>query len=179
MKINRWDMNGRKILHLILLSGIGSAQELTSRILGDVNPSPKGVLGALTLRENVHWIVHVDTEMVCDPVQLSFCRRNRLSISIFDLVASTILLDAARNRNGIAVRLGLVRLMTSVLESDRDLRRPGHLRYSTSTSRECDTYVSPDMMNDLRPLPRPVEPALPPRARVIAERAALLPPVRS
>jgi hypothetical protein len=33
-------------------------------------------------------------------------------------------------------------------------------------------------MKDLRPLPRPVELALPPSATVIAERAALFPPTR-
>lgn len=38
------------------------------------------------------------------------------------------------------------------------------------------TYVSPDLMNDLIPVPRPVEVALPPRAIVIADRAALFPP---
>lgn len=38
------------------------------------------------------------------------------------------------------------------------------------------TYVSPDLMKDLRPVARPVDAAFPPRAIVIPERAALLPP---
>ena len=38
-------------------------------------------------------------------------------------------------------------------------------------------YPWPSRMKDLRPLPRPVELALPPRAMVIAESTALLPPV--
>lgn len=38
------------------------------------------------------------------------------------------------------------------------------------------TYDCPSRMKDLRPFPRPVEVALPPRATVIAESTALLPP---
>ena len=41
-----------------------------------------------------------------------------------------------------------------------------------------ESYDCPSRMNDLRPFPRPVEVALPPRATVMAERTALLPPSR-
>jgi hypothetical protein len=40
-----------------------------------------------------------------------------------------------------------------------------------------ETYDWPSLMKDLRPLPRPVEFAFPPRATVMADRTALLPPV--
>ena len=80
-----------------------------------------------TLRQDVHWVVHVNTEMIRDRVQLSLCRGNHLSIRILDLIASAILLDTASDSNFVAVYVGFVRLVTSILENDRDLRRPGHL----------------------------------------------------
>jgi hypothetical protein len=44
--------------------------------------------------------------------------------------------------------------------------------------KDWHNHDSPDLMKDLRSLPRPVELALPPSATVIAERAALFPPAR-
>jgi len=91
--------------------------------------------------------------MICDRVQLCLCRGNRLPIRILDFIASAILLEASSDSNAVAIGVGLVRLVTSVLESDRDLRRPGHLRQSISASLNDthDAYVSPDFMNDFRP----------------------------
>ena len=65
--------------------------------------------------------------MIRDRVQLSLGRGNDLSINILDLIASTILLETASDSDAVAVCVGLVRLVTSVLESDRYLRRPGQL----------------------------------------------------
>jgi hypothetical protein len=65
------------------------------------------------------------------------------------------------------------------------LQRNGHFgsstralsKYTLETGQK--TYAWPSRMKDLRPLPRPVELALPPRATVIADSTALLPPANS
>ena len=71
----------------------------------------------------------------------------------------------------------LVCFLALILELNYNLRcAVNKLIMDPRLERGGETYFLPSRMNDLRPLPRPVEVAFPPRAIVIAERTALLPP---
>ena len=75
----------------------------------------------------------------------------------------------------IAVDFGTVWLHPRVL--DRDGNRGGAFQNGKNNLQEQkQKHLSPDLMNDLSPEARPVDVALPPRATVIAESAALFPP---
>ena len=118
--------------------------------------------------------------MVANSLQLLALRRNAFAVPCLDLVRRRAILgEATRDDDALAVLFGLEGFFALVLQLNTDFCHAEQI-YQSGTGEQriiaWDNHLWPSRMNDFKPVPRPVDVALPPRATVRADRTALYPP---
>jgi len=115
--------------------------------------------------------------MIADGGKLLLLCADDISRLALDLpVGSAFLGESTGDYDRFSIFFWFVGFLALVFESDGDLCDPDGRVRSGANVHIYVAHEQPSLMKDLSPLPRPVEVLFPPKATVMADNTALLPP---